>query len=637
MNIPEGTNYFDPYEVHSEFDKNDNQDLESHLESNNILTNDYYAILNVSKDATAEEIKNSYKKLCIIYHPDKHIEENKVIAQKEFQKINKAYNILGNIQNKIIYDKYGEKGLEQTWELGPLLKTPEQILDEFEKQAKLKRELEIENLIKSKGEIKLIFNATGKPKRILSRQPYSNYGYGYNPMPPKKNSRGLADIFTLPKLEQSFIYHSWQIDVTPKDTICIAGNVFTHENIGTVNVIGTLSHTISSTLVGEVSTGVGIQPFVQGKLMKNFSSDCFVSSTATVSSVLEPPSVLIVGGRQLSPNYTGLISYSSGNYNLGKWGRGRKPREASSVALTLIKQKNDTQIQGELQVGIIDSHLRLSYVKDLTKNNKLRIYSMLSTITGGSIGISSDKKITKFSHVGLGLDCSSNNGLSVQLKYHRLGQTISLPVLISQELSLPVIFWGSLIPISTALLLDKYILNPYHKKNLQKKIDILKQANAEILKQRKCEAEEAITLMKEQVNKKIEIEKKNNGLIIIEALYGSSQLLKKTNSLLFKQQNKSSEELMTLPVEIIDVTIPVQSLINNSQLHIGNYSKSSIIGFYDPCFGEEKLLRIVYYFQGRIHLVELGETSPVVAPLREHLVNNIFPEKESIEIINDLK
>jgi DnaJ family protein C protein 11 len=65
--------------------------------------------------------------------------------------------------------------------------------------------------------------------------------------------------------------------------------------------------------------------------------------------------------------------------------------------------------------------------------------------------------------------------------------------------------------------------------------------------------------------------------------------------------------------EFIDVTIAVQSLVVSSQLHIpGGSSKSQIIGFYDPCFGEEKLLRITYQYKGKVHQVTVGETDSLL-------------------------
>ena len=62
-------------------------------------------------------------------------------------------------------------------------------------------------------------------------------------------------------------------------------------------------------------------------------------------------------------------------------------------------------------------------------------------------------------------------------------------------------------------------------------------------------------------------------------------------------------------------------MVTQSQLHVSaGHSKSLLLGFYDPCLGEEKRLRIVYQFQGNLHEVEVGDFEGVAAPLRSHVV-----------------
>ena len=66
---------------------------------------DFYAILNVSKDATEEEIKKSYKKLALLYHPDKNRDNND--ACDKFKEIAEAYSVLGNKEKRSQYDVMG--------------------------------------------------------------------------------------------------------------------------------------------------------------------------------------------------------------------------------------------------------------------------------------------------------------------------------------------------------------------------------------------------------------------------------------------------------------------------------------------------------------------------------------------------
>ncbi len=75
------------------------------------MTVDYYDILEVSRDAAGAEIKKSYRKLAIKYHPDKNPGDKK--AEERFKLINEAYDVLGKEEKRRIYDQYGKEGLER--------------------------------------------------------------------------------------------------------------------------------------------------------------------------------------------------------------------------------------------------------------------------------------------------------------------------------------------------------------------------------------------------------------------------------------------------------------------------------------------------------------------------------------------
>jgi len=66
---------------------------------------DYYKILGVPKDASAEDIKKAYRKLARKHHPD--LNPNDPQAGKTFQQINEANEVLSDPENRKKYDQYG--------------------------------------------------------------------------------------------------------------------------------------------------------------------------------------------------------------------------------------------------------------------------------------------------------------------------------------------------------------------------------------------------------------------------------------------------------------------------------------------------------------------------------------------------
>ncbi|EPS66939.1 hypothetical protein M569_07836, partial [Genlisea aurea] len=76
-----------------------------------IAAKSYYDILQVSRGASEDQIKRSYRKLALQYHPDKNPGNEE--ANKKFAEINNAYEVLIDSEKRQIYDSYGEEGLKQ--------------------------------------------------------------------------------------------------------------------------------------------------------------------------------------------------------------------------------------------------------------------------------------------------------------------------------------------------------------------------------------------------------------------------------------------------------------------------------------------------------------------------------------------
>ncbi|VVC01775.1 Chaperone protein DnaJ [uncultured archaeon] len=72
----------------------------------------YYAVLGLEKGANEEQIKKAYRRLALLYHPDRNRDAD---AEEKFKEISEAYAVLSDDQKRAQYDQYGHAGFDQRY------------------------------------------------------------------------------------------------------------------------------------------------------------------------------------------------------------------------------------------------------------------------------------------------------------------------------------------------------------------------------------------------------------------------------------------------------------------------------------------------------------------------------------------
>ncbi|XP_050414413.1 dnaJ homolog subfamily C member 11 [Patella vulgata] len=546
------------------------------------LTTDFYSLLNVGREASTDEINNAFRQLSKIYHPDKHFSPNKKkMAEVMFTKIKKAHEVLNDKHKRTIYDIYGESGLEtEGLEVISRTKSPAEIIAEYERLQREREERRLQQRTNPKGTVSIALNATD----LFDR-------YGAEP-----DADYESDINI--EISSMSIFQSVECPLTVKDTILIGGSLMTQNGNGDGTFVTTWRRLTSHKGWAEVEIAAGNNMNGSIKGFRQLSKRCYGTVVGSLQSTR----------RGIRPSIVSMLAYQ---FDRGLQGRMTfNASTPSSVTSVLSYDNEKNRAVFTIQLGVPNTFISASYCRKFLEDDaKLRVAIKFGTL--GMIGeYGFEKKITQFSILGATMVVGLPVGVMLRIKLLRGNQTFNFPIYLSESLSPSAVFYGTVVPAAVYFVVKKLIVNPFLKQQKESEIERKRNEHAEKLLQRKREAQSAVELMSETVERIIDTEEKRNGLIIIKGLYGK----------LVEDTSEANDD------GCIDVTIPLQATVKDSKLILpDNSTKSCVPGFYDPCIGEEKSLYIRYKFRNRIHQVTLLDNEPIRLPQQKHLVKDELP------------
>ncbi|XP_033181119.1 dnaJ homolog subfamily C member 11 isoform X2 [Mastacembelus armatus] len=364
---------------------------------------DYYSLLNVRREATLEELKASYRRLCMLYHPDKHRDpELKRQAELLFNQVHQAYEVLSDAHSRAIYDIFGRKGLEvEGWEVVERKRTPAEIREEYERLQREREERRLQQRTNPKGTISVGVDATDL---------FDRYDEDFEEVP----GGGFPHI----EINKMHISQSIEAPLTNSDTAVLSGSLSTHNGNGGGNINMTVRRVTSAQGWGEVEFGAGdiLGPLIGLKVFRNLTPRCFL--TAQCGLQFSPrgvrPSCSLMMARHLDQNTMGYLQW--------RWGSN------SAMTTSLVRDTKSSHFTLALQLGVPHSYLMMSYQYKFQDEDQTKVKGSVKTGWFGTVvEYGAERKISRHSVLSATVSMGIPQGVTLKINTGQSNVPISSP------------------------------------------------------------------------------------------------------------------------------------------------------------------------------------------------------------------
>ena len=383
---------------------------------------DYYAFLNVTADSSEEDIRAAYKRLALLWHPDRHKEEEaRERATAQFAKLQKIHAVLTDPKKRKLYDLYGEKGLASGMEVGAHLRTHEQVRDEYLRQMGKKTQARLEAKLGVSGMLQTSLNVHHYLAPWLEPGGAAVVSFAKtqrrNGVAAKRARQDNNELAPPPVLTTTILAQRFRTRVSKKDEIELHGQVVSKLGTGggLLTLIGKRQLSVRSWAMVTWQTGPGISDMpLSLAAFRQLSEDMSSKLSLRMSNELVQLRCSLL--QKLASDAMGKIQYILGG-------------EEAGVKVRASRAGERTSVSANLWVGVQQYSLGARWNRQLSQRST--VAAALKLGAGGAVlEASSHRRFSGNSHVGCQCVLSLLKGVTLKLSLGRLGQDIHVPILL---------------------------------------------------------------------------------------------------------------------------------------------------------------------------------------------------------------
>lgn len=417
---------------------------------------DYYVILDVDFNASQEAITSSYRNLARRFHPDKHNQDERSRREAEviFEKIRKAYEVLGDQHKRQIYDTLGPEGLKYDgWKLVKKQMTADDIRDEYMRIQKQQQETRLNVIAKPRASFTIGINASE-----LFTKPNQEDSFQDDDLASLSTIETLVEKIASIEISAMSANMSVESNPSPNHTTTLSGNLTASNGTGNGAISTKYKYKHSPSKNFDISYDFGNGPI--------FTVGYFHKLNAKTS--LNARGYLVFGDFEVIPGAKLTLVHKIRDYLIGKVSYKEGISSPTvTTSLIYINQRLMLEVTSSYklsrtdQVASVDIGYRFN-------NGSSRLNVALVASSQGNLAVQygCDTTVLQINSVGAAVAFSVPSGVTLKLRFSRANQELNIPIYLSDELYSAPIFYGTMLPLVAYYLLDRCYLRQYKQLHL---------------------------------------------------------------------------------------------------------------------------------------------------------------------------